>query len=176
MLEGLSDAWLGAPESPRGWSPRDIACHLADLEQDGWMPRLKTMLQYGTDRVLPGIDRERFRDRYSAIPMTVVLADFRRYREKNLRSLEALRLDPDQLHQVGRHHVLGEVRLSQLLSAWVVHDLTHLAQISRALASQYRAEVGPWTEFLSILRPPQAGSASSGGAVTTRPATDARPR
>lgn len=43
--------------------------------------------------------------------------------------------------------------LSHLLSTWVVHDHTHLAQISRALAAQYREAVGPWTRSLSILRP-----------------------
>jgi hypothetical protein len=34
-----------------------------------------------------------------------------------------------------------------------VHDLTHLAQIERALAAQVRDEVGPWVELLSILKP-----------------------
>lgn len=58
----------------------------------------------------------------------------------------------------GRHPALGEVR-PQLLSTWVVHDLTHLSQIDRTLASQYRDEVGPWQAFLSVLRRPEGADA-----------------
>jgi hypothetical protein len=37
------------------------------------------------------------------------------------------------------------------LSAWVIHDLGHIKQIVRVMAKQYGAEVGPWTEYLTIL-------------------------
>lgn len=152
MLEGLPAQWLDAPEAPDAWSPRDVACHLADVEQDGWLPRIQTILEHGTTRPLAGVDRERFRARYAGVRLAVVLDDFRRAREANLRALDALGLDDAALSTVGRHPVFGDVRLSELMSTWVVHDLTHLAQICRALASQYREEVGPWIEFLSILR------------------------
>jgi hypothetical protein len=160
LLADLPETWLDAPEGPGAWSPRDVACHLADLERDGWLPRVRAILEHGADRPLPAIDRERFRERYAGASLEVVLDDFRRARESNLRELDGLALDDAALARVGRHPTLGEVRLSQLLSAWVVHDLTHLAQIARALASQYREEVGPWIEFLSILR--ARGSAGAG--------------
>jgi hypothetical protein len=67
--------------------------------------------------------------------------------------LDELGLDETALATAGRHEQLGAVRLSHLLSTWVVHDLTHLAQIERALAAQVRDEVGPWVELLSILKP-----------------------
>ena len=41
--------------------------------------------------------------------------------------------------------------LRQLLATWVVHDLGHLAQISRVMAKQLRVEVGPWEPFLPVL-------------------------
>lgn len=153
MLQGLPNVWLDAPEGPGAWSPRDVACHMADLEKDGWLPRVRVILQHGTDRPLPGIERERFRVRYVDETLDTVLDDFQTARETNLRGLHELGLDDASLEASGRHHLLGTVRLTQLLSTWVVHDLTHLAQISRAMASQYREEVGPWAEFLSILRP-----------------------
>jgi hypothetical protein len=34
---------------------------------------------------------------------------------------------------------------------WVVHDLGHIAQISRVMAKQYREEVGPWTPLMPVL-------------------------
>ena len=36
--------------------------------------------------------------------------------------------------------------LRQLLAAWVVHDLGHVAQTARVMAKQYRNEVGPWAD------------------------------
>jgi hypothetical protein len=33
----------------------------------------------------------------------------------------------------------------------VSHDLDHLMQISRVLARQYSAEVGPWRAYLRII-------------------------
>jgi hypothetical protein len=44
------------------------------------------------------------------------------------------------------------VSLSQLLATWVVHDLTHLHQLSRVMAHQYQEAVGPWSAFLGVLK------------------------
>jgi hypothetical protein len=52
----------------------------------------------------------------------------------------------------GRHPSLGAVTLSQLLATWAVHDLTHLHQISRVMAHQYREGVGPWSGYLGVLQ------------------------
>ena len=46
---------------------------------------------------------------------------------------------------------LGEVTMRQLLAAWVVHDLTHIAQIARVMAHRYADDVGPWHEYLGVL-------------------------
>lgn len=150
QLEGLPEAWLSSNEEPGTWSPRDVACHMADLEQDAWLPRARWILQHGTEQPLPGVERERFRTRYAGVPLRLVLDEFQGAREANLRALHEL---PNPADAVGLHASMGEVTLSQLLSTWVVHDLTHLSQIVRVLAAQYRQEVGPWVQFLSVLRP-----------------------
>jgi hypothetical protein len=41
--------------------------------------------------------------------------------------------------------------LRQLLSTWVVHDLTHIAQVTRVMAKQYKEEIGPWIEYFRIM-------------------------
>jgi hypothetical protein len=49
----------------------------------------------------------------------------------------------------------GEARpvtLSELLATWAVHDLTHVHQLSRVMAHQYRDAVGPWSTYLGVLR------------------------
>jgi len=68
-----------------------------------------------------------------------------------LRQLDQLKLTPELLQKQGMHPVLGVVTLSQLLSAWVVHDLGHIRQIVRVMAKQYREAIGPWTEYLTIV-------------------------
>jgi hypothetical protein len=61
------------------------------------------------------------------------------------------RLTLAQLALEGTHPELGRVSLGQLLASWAVHDLGHLAQISRVLAKQYRDQVGAWRAYLTIL-------------------------
>jgi len=68
-----------------------------------------------------------------------------------LRMLQSWDLSDAQLDLIGEHPSLGRVTLRQLLAAWVVHDLGHIAQVARVMAKQYRAEVGPWVPFLPVL-------------------------
>jgi len=61
-------------------------------------------------------------------------------------------LRPEDFDRRGKHPSLGVVTLSQLLATWVTHDLTHLHQISRIMAHQYRETVGPWSRYLGVLQ------------------------
>jgi hypothetical protein len=81
---------------------------------------------------------------------------FEERRGQNLQTLSKLNIDDDKLDLPGAHPSLGDVTLRQLLATWVVHDLTHIAQIVRVLGNRYHDEVGPWKEYLSILKPRHA--------------------
>ena len=70
----------------------------------------------------------------------------------NLAALEALNLHPDDFSRKGIHPAFGAVTAGELLSTWAVHDLTHLHQLSRVMAHQYREVVGPWSAYLGVLR------------------------
>ena len=83
--------------------------------------------------------------------MRDLLEEFSRLREANIQELHALNIQEEDLQKKGMHPELGPVSLKQLLSSWVVHDLGHLAQISRVMAKQYKEEVGPWVQFMKIL-------------------------
>ena len=50
-----------------------------------------------------------------------------------------------------RTPVSAAVTLRQLLAAWVVHDLGHVAQVSRVMAKQYREAIGPWVPYLPVV-------------------------
>ena len=56
-----------------------------------------------------------------------------------------------ELDLSGEHPSLDRVTLRQLLAAWVVHDLGHIAQVARVMAKQYRDEIGPWVPFLPVV-------------------------
>ena len=80
---------------------------------------------------------------------------FAKLREQNLNELENLRIGSAELALTGMHPGLGPVTLQNLLASWVVHDLGHTGQVARALACQYRGEVGPWVAYMSILDAPK---------------------
>src|SRR6058998_161625 len=96
-------------------------------------------------------DRFRHRARNPGRSSESLLAEFARLRTTNLQQLKSWKLTATQLDLPGEHPSLGRVTLRQLLAAWVVHDLGHVAQVARVMAKQYRDEVGPWTPFLPVL-------------------------
>ena len=73
-------------------------------------------------------------------------------RAANLKALDDLELTGESLTRTGMHPDLGPVTMAQLLATWVAHDLSHIVQISRTLAAQYRDAVGPWRKFLRVLQ------------------------
>jgi len=81
-----------------------------------------------------------------------LLDDFARLRGESLAALKAWNLQPEDLKRRGKHPALGTVTLGELLATWVVHDLTHLHQLSRVMAHQYRDAVGPWSAYLGVLQ------------------------
>ncbi len=152
LLRGLPDAWTRRGEGEGTWTVRDVIAHLAELERTDWMPRVRRLLKDGETRAFDPVDRQAFVRNARGKSLTRLLGEFARRREKNLKGVRALRLQRPHLARRGLHPSLGTVRLSELIAAWAVHDLTHLHQISRILAVQYREAVGPWERYLGVLQ------------------------
>jgi hypothetical protein len=151
LLEGLGDEWLLGDEGPETFSPKDVVGHLIHGEETDWLPRVRIILEHGPARPFEPFDRFAFRDQNAGVPVATLLARFAERRAANLEALDGLGLSPADLARTGTHPALGRVTLRQLLATWVVHDLGHLAQVARAMAKQYKADVGPWVEYLPIL-------------------------
>ena len=151
LLGGLDADWLTATEGPGTWNCVEVVAHLADLEETDWMTRTRVILAGDEDAVFIPIDRERFRRALSDRSLDELLEVFRDRRERNLTDLSALRLTPADLARRARHPDFGPVTLSELIAAWAVHDLTHIAQLVRVMAKRYEHEVGPWRAYLGIL-------------------------
>lgn len=152
FLRDLPEAWTLGNEGEGTWSAFEIVGHLSHGERTDWMPRAKMILQSGESRAFEPFDRWAQERESRGKSLAQLLDEFARLRRENLRELRGLNLGQEQLERRGRHPELGVVTLAQLLATWAVHDLTHLHQISRVMAHQYREEVGPWIAYLGVLK------------------------
>lgn len=151
FLRGLPDRWVIANEGPDSWSAFDIVGHLIIGERTDWMPRAKRILEHGESIPFDPFDRFAQEKECRGQSLEQLLDEFATLRAQNLVELQALHLQPADLARKGKHQRLGTVTLAQLLATWAAHDLTHLHQLSRVMASQYREAVGPWTAFLGVM-------------------------
>jgi hypothetical protein len=124
---------------------------LIHAEKTDWIPRVQIILKDGEARPFDAFDREA-QLREEAHPLPVLLDEFQRLRQDNLVRLRALNLQPEHYDLQGIHPTLGRVTLRQLIATWTAHDMAHLLQISRVMAKRYKQEVGPWAEFLSVMK------------------------
>jgi len=162
LLRGLPNIWVRSDEgcSNEGrcneekdtWNAFDILGHLIVGERTDWIPRARIILEYGAARPFDPFDRfAQFKESQDKA-LEQLLDDFARLRRENLDALQAMNLQPEDLTRRGRHPALGVVTLSELLATWAVHDLTHVHQLSRVMAHQYRDAVGPWSAYLGVLQ------------------------
>jgi DinB superfamily len=152
LLHDLPATLTEAREGDGTWSPFDIVGHLIDGERTNWMPRVTMILQSGDTRTFESFDRAGHESEKRGQSLPQLLDVFTRARADSLSRLRALDLQPDDLQRRGRHPVFGVVTLAQLLATWAAHDLTHLHQMSRVIAHQYRDAVGPWSAYLGVLQ------------------------
>jgi hypothetical protein len=150
-LRDLPEGWAFAREAPDTWTPFDVVGHLVHGERTDWMPRVRCVLEHGAERPFEPFDRfAQFRES-AGKTLPALLDEFRELRAANLEELRGLGLDDASLERRGMHPALGPVSLRHLLATWVAHDLDHIAQIARVLASQFADEVGPWRAYLRII-------------------------
>jgi len=152
LLRGLPESWVRNNEGKDTWSAFDIVGHLIVGERTDWMARARVILENGEARPFDPFDRFAQLKETQNKSLEQLLDDFARLRRENLAALSALNLQPEDFSRRGRHPALGVVTLSQLLATWAVHDLTHLHQLSRVMAHQYRDAVGPWNAYLGVLQ------------------------
>ena len=156
LLRDLPDIWALSNEGTNAegretWSAFDIVGHLIAGERTDWMARARIILERGEARPFDPFDRLAQERESQGKSLEQLLDEFSRLRGENLAALRALNLQPLDLARRGTHPALGSVTLSQLLATWAVHDLTHLHQLSRVMAHQYRDAVGPWRAYLGVL-------------------------
>lgn len=152
LLRGLPEVWTRRNEGENTWTVYDVVGHLNHGESTDWMPRVKRVLEFGESKAFDPFDRQAQMRESQDKSLATLLDEFARLRTGNLAELRTLNLEPADFARRGLHPALGVVTLSNLLATWAAHDLTHLHQISRIMAHQYREAVGPWTAFLGVMK------------------------
>jgi len=160
LLRDLPEELTMRNEGGNSFNAFDVLGHLIHGERTDWMPRAKRILEFGESRAFDRFDRRAQERESQGKSLPQLLDEFARLRADNLAELRALNLTQQDLNRLGLHPELGAVTLSQLLATWAAHDLTHLHQISRIMAHQYREAVGPWTAYLGVMQ--CAGHSSAG--------------
>lgn len=150
LLNGLPDPWITATEGEDTWSPYDVIGHLIHGERTDWIPRVRHIMA-GETHPFERFDRHAQFTESKGKDVVELLATFADLRRRNLAALVGMNLTPADFERQGLHPELGQVTLGELLATWVVHDLDHVAQISRTMAKRYKGAVGPWTAYLSVL-------------------------
>lgn len=153
LLSGLSDPWVRTGDGV--WSAADVLAHLLAGEETDWIPRTRIILEHGTAQTFPSFDRE---DRPPTTSIEDLLDAFAGARARNLETLRSFDLADTPSDARGMHPTFGEIRLVDMLATWVVHDLSHIAQVTETMAKRWRHEVGPWRRYLPVLDRPELPS------------------
>ena len=149
-LRALPDSWTRGNEGGASWTAHDILGHLIHGEKADWIPRVRHILAHGDTQPFAPFDREA-QAKEAPRTLAALLDEFARLRAESLAALRECRLTPTDLERRGLHPALGAVTLGQLLATWAAHDMSHVHQLSRTMAHQYRDAVGPWRAYLGVL-------------------------
>ncbi len=151
LLSGLDEEWVKTNEGGDSWSAYDIVGHLLHGEKTDWIARIKITLSDEENKEYQPFDRFAQFETSKGKTLEQLLDEFTDARANNLEVFKGFNITTADLAKTATHPALGTVTLSNLLSAWVAHDLGHIAQINRVMAKQYKDEVGPWKEYMPIL-------------------------
>lgn len=152
MLLGLSEEWINGNEGEGTWNAKEVIAHLIVCEKTNWLPRIKIILSDNSNKILEPIDMAAHFEIAKGNLLETLLHDFKTLRENSIAELKGFHLQKSDYTKTAFHPQIFEVNLQQLLATWVTHDLSHLTQVSRVLAQQYKNEVGPFNKYLKILK------------------------
>ncbi|MFD1020853.1 DinB family protein [Thalassobacillus hwangdonensis] len=151
LLSGLSEGWVTCNEGEETWNAAEVVAHLIEGEKNNWIPRLEFILREGKTAPFPAFDRFSHLNGTYQNSLEERLEEFNMIRKTNVQKLKELMKSDEQLELEGYHPLLGEVKVKNLIATWAVHDLTHIAQVTRVLAKRYQEDVGPYKQFLGVL-------------------------
>ena len=116
---------VNQPIAPGKWSPREIACHLADCELAFSFRLRQALAQDG--HVMQPFDQDRWAANYAAYDLPAALAVFSAVRGWNMELLRSL--PPDAFGRKVSRPERGEMTFQTIVETMGGHDLNHLKQL-----------------------------------------------
>lgn len=152
FLNNLSEEWTINNEGINTWSVKEVVAHLIVCEKTDWLPRVKIILSDFHNKDLDPINMKEHFDISNNSTLNDLILNFKHLRESVIKEIRSFNLQETDFKKTAIHPKLGEINLQELIAAWTVHDLTHITQISRIMAMQYKENVGGFASFLGILK------------------------
>lgn len=151
LVNNLSEDWIKANEGENTWTILEVIAHLIICDESNWLPRADIILSDKEQKQFTSINMMAHFELASNNSLAALLEQFSKLRKKMIKQLLSYNLQEADFLKTATHPVIGEVNLQQLLSTWVAHDLTHIGQIARIMATQCKKDIGPFIEFLKRL-------------------------
>jgi hypothetical protein len=147
LLAGLAAEVIEAP-ADEDWTLRDVVAHLVTTELP-FAERFRRICEED-EPLLPDIDERDLlaRDRQGkdgARPLAALLDDLAARRAEDVGMLRSLA--PEAWTRAGRHALVGEVTLAELVCHKAYHDHLHIAQLARMLGGPFDAARGAMQAF-----------------------------
>jgi hypothetical protein len=125
----------GLPEAVRRWHPADgewcakeVLGHLIEAERRGFGGRIGIILKHDRPALQRWDQNEVARARKDCdADAEALVSELLRMREDGVAMVAALR--PEDFGRVGRHPLVGDLSVRDVLQEWVHHDRNHLKQI-----------------------------------------------
>jgi hypothetical protein len=152
LLRGLPEDWIFAHEGDDSWSPFEVMAHLIFGELTDWIPRCRIILHNTENKNFAPFDMAGHKKLAKGKTIDNLLDEFAMLRKRNLKELLSWDISEEDLKKTGIHAEFGTITLKQHLATWVIHDLSHINQISRVMVKHYKEDVGPWTHYFSLLK------------------------
>jgi hypothetical protein len=127
LLEKIGAERIELPTAPGKWSPREIACHLADCELAFSFRLRQTLAEDG--HVMQPFDQDRWSANYAAYDAVAALAVFAAVRGWNVALLRSL--PPEAFTRKVSHPERGEMTFQTIVETMGGHDLNHLRQLEK---------------------------------------------
>ena len=131
LFQKLGSEKAAAAPAPGKWSPAQIVCHLADCEIAFGFRLRQTLAEPG--HTIQPFDQDKWAPPYTGISAADALAAFAALRRWNLLLL-AYAL-PKHAGVEVTHPERGTMTFQTIVETMAGHDLNHLAQIERLVAS-----------------------------------------
>ncbi len=150
IIAAATEDQLQWKPSMERWSISEVLAHLAETEDVAFRQRIKMMLEQETP-VLASYDQNAA---YAAGKYSMGRAreHLKKFCHERDRSLSWLRYVPaGMISRKGRHEVLGEITIGQLMNEWAFHDLGHIRQIAELYrARAFYPQMGSFQQFYKI--------------------------